>query len=232
MSNFEERLLSALKEEITTRTAEEYMTTVAPVLRGSRRRLAGLSAAVAGVAAATTAAVMILNGVAGSPAYAVTKGPDGGVSVQINAFTDPEGLEAELAAAGVKAVVDYLPPGQTCQESRGQRGSASGQFAGSIGRGSGGIGISFKIEKGQVPAGETLVLAVSKSKDGDDQPPFGMSVTTVKGAVADCVPTAAPIPSADGDGGVTVDKQDDGGAGFHVRKEGEDAGPGLTRKTE
>ncbi|TMR21648.1 hypothetical protein ETD86_14590 [Nonomuraea turkmeniaca] len=228
MSNFEERLLSALKEEITTRTAEDKMTTtVTQVQRGSRRRLAGLSAAVAGVAAATTA-VVLLTGVADNPAYAVTKGTDGSVSVRISAFTDPDGLEAELANAGVKSVVDYLPQGQTCKDPRGEKGSVTGPFSVSVG--SAGGGVSFTIEKGRVPAGETLVLAVSKSEDGDDRPPFGVSLTVVKGAVADCEPTSMPVPPA-GDGGVTVDKKDDGGAGFDFRTGGEDEGPSLDQKT-
>ncbi|MFI7636611.1 hypothetical protein [Nonomuraea sp. NPDC049400] len=202
MSNFEERLLSALKEEITTRKAEDGMTTtVTPVERGSRRRFVGLSAAVAGVAAAATA-VVTLTGLTGSPAYAVTKGADGAVNVQISEFSDPEGLASELAGAGVRAVVDYLPEGQTCKEPRGERGSATGRFAASVGRS--GNGISFKIEEGQVPAGETLVLAVSKSKEGDDKPPFAMSLSIVKGPVAPCEATSMPAPGS-GDGGARVD---------------------------
>ncbi|RVX44743.1 hypothetical protein EDD27_7489 [Nonomuraea polychroma] len=233
MSNFEERLLSALKEEITTRTAEDRMTTtVTPVERGSRRRFVGLSAAVAGVAAAATAVVVVMTGIAGSPAYAVTKGTDGTVDVQISAFTDPEGLEAELADAGVKSVVDYLPAGQTCKEPRGEQGSVSGPFSVSVG--SKGSGVSFKIEKGKVPAGETLVLAVSKSKDGDDKPPMGVSLTVVKGAVSDCEPTSMPVPPAGdgGDGGVKVDTKNDGGAGFDFETGGKDEGPGLNQETE
>ncbi|TMR97602.1 hypothetical protein [Nonomuraea basaltis] len=227
MSNFEERLLSALKEEITTRTAEDKMTTVTPVQRGSRRRFAGLSAAVAGVAAAATA-VVVMTGIAGGPAYAVTKAADGGVSVQISSFTDPEGLESELADAGVKAVVDYLPFGQTCKEPRGRHGGASGQFTTSIGKD--GDGISFKIEKGQVPAGETLVLAVTKSKDGDDKPPFATSLQLVNGAVAPCEATAMPQPPSGG-GGTTEEKQDDG-PGLNSKTEGEDSGPSQDQVTK
>jgi hypothetical protein len=226
MSNFEERLLSALKEELSTRTAEDNMTTVTPVRRGSRRRIAGLSAAVAGVAAATTAAVL-LTGVTSGPAFAVTKGSDGAVSVRINEFRDPEGLEAQLAGAGVKAVVDYLPAGQTCKEPRGQRGSVTGQFSVSIGKE--GDGISFKIEKGQVPAGETLVLAVSQSKDGADQPPFGTALHVVKGAVADCEATAMPTPGSNGKGG-TDGKQDDGPSLDSTT--GDDQGPGMHEETK
>ncbi|MEV4106909.1 hypothetical protein [Nonomuraea sp. NPDC049695] len=222
MSNFEERLLGALKEEITTRKAENATaTTVTPVERPSRRRFVGLSAAVAGVAATATA-VVVLAGLNSTPAYAVTKGADGVVNVRINEFSDPEGLAGELARAGVRAVVDYLPEGQTCKEPRGERGSGTGKFAASVGRSGGGI--SFKIEEGQVPVGETLVLAVSKSKDGDDKPPFAMSLTVVNGPVAPCQPTSMPAP---GPGA-----KDDGGPGPVTRTEGTDQGPGSTTETE
>ncbi|MGN9840759.1 hypothetical protein ACTMTI_21820 [Nonomuraea sp. H19] len=223
MSNFEDRLLSALKEEITTRTAEDNMTTtVTPVQRGSRRRLLGLSAAAAGLATATTA-VVALTGIAGSPAYAVTKGSDGAVSVRIESFTDPEGLEAELADAGVKAVVDYLPFGQTCKSPRGEPGSLQGQFAVSMRKE--GDGISFTIEKGQVPEGETLVLAVSQSRDGSEGAPFGSSLEVVKGAVADCEPTAMPAPGSPRGRG--------GDSGFHTKNDdGTNTGPSTDSVTE
>jgi hypothetical protein len=204
MSNFEERLLSALKEEITTGTEPVVVTP----MRRPRRRLVGLTAAVAGVAAAATLVVTV-TGVFSSPAYAVTQGPDGAVGVRIDEFRDPGGLAAELADAGVKAVVDYLPYGQTCQPSRGQRGDVGGQFSTSIGQD--GDGISFRIEKGQVPAGQTLVLAVTLDKSGADAPPFSTSLQVVKGAVADCEPTALPAPPAGGD-------QKDDGPSLHTEE--------------
>ncbi|MEV0230020.1 hypothetical protein [Nonomuraea sp. NPDC050786] len=223
MSNFEERLLSALKEEITTRKSENATatTTVTPVERPSRRRLVGLSTAAAGVAVATTAMV-VLTGLDSTPAYAVTKGADGAVDVRINEFSDPEGLAGELATAGVKAVVDYLPEGRTCKEPRGERGSGTGRFAASVGRSSGGI--SFKIEEGQVPAGETLVLAVSKSKDGDDRPPFAMSLTVVKGPVAPCEPITMPAPG--------TGAEEDGGPGLVTKTEGPNQGSSFNTESE
>ncbi|MBB6546044.1 hypothetical protein [Nonomuraea rubra] len=198
------------------------MTTVAPA---RRRRWVGAAAAVAGVAAAATA-VVVATGLIGGPAYAVSKGADGGVGVEIHTFTDPDGLEAELARAGVKAVVDYLPQGQTCKQPRGTHGGRSGEFAASIGRK--GDGIAFKIEKGQVPAGSTLVLTVSKSKDGDDRPPFATSLEIVQGAVSECEPTSTPLPG-DGSGG-TTEKQDQG-PGLDSGTEQQDQGPSLESKT-
>ncbi|MFC4008279.1 hypothetical protein ACFOY2_13690 [Nonomuraea purpurea] len=218
MSNFEERLLAALKDEITTRTAGNEMTTTT----SARRRYAGLSAAVAGAAAATTAVVLLTSG---SPAFAVTTSADGTVSVRISEFRDPEGLEAELGRAGVKAVVDYLPEGQTCKGPRGERGSATGQFQSSMGKDGGGIW--FKIEKGQVPAGETLVLAVSKSSGGDDQAPFATSLEIVKGTVSDCEAIPMPAPGSPGtrDGGGVQSGTGEDGPVLHSRTEGSDPTP-------
>ncbi|MEV4577249.1 hypothetical protein AB0K16_28810 [Nonomuraea jabiensis] len=221
MSNFEERLLSALKEEIATRTAEDGVTTtVTPAGRDhSRRRYVGLSAALAGVAAAATATAVVLSGLGGSPAYAVTAGADGVITVKINKFSDPEGLRADLAEAGVTAIVDYLPEGQTCKEPRGANGNGPGEFAVSFERSSGVT--SFMIEKGEVPEGSTLVMAVSKSKAGDDQPPFGMSLTVVKGPVAPCEPIPMPGPGTQ-----------DGGGGFHTSTGDEGQGPSNDSATE
>ncbi|MEU6718549.1 hypothetical protein ABZ897_44395 [Nonomuraea sp. NPDC046802] len=215
MSNFEERLLAALEDEITTRTAGNEMTMTTP----ARRRYAGLSAAVAGVAAATTAVVMLTSG---SPAFAVTTSADGTINVRISEFRDPEGLEAELGRAGVKAVVDYLPEGQTCKGPRGERGSATGQFQSSVGKDGGGIW--FTIEKGQVPAGETLVLAVSKSSGGDDQAPFATSLEIVKGTVSDCEAIPMPAPDMRDGGGMQSGTGEDGPI-LHSRTEGSAPGP-------
>ncbi|YCK34388.1 hypothetical protein ACNF49_09950 [Actinomadura sp. ATCC 39365] len=197
MNTFEERLLGALKHEMAAGPAQVGAPVGGqggtPVVRRPRRRLVGLAAA-AGVAAVATVAATGLFG--GAPAYAVTGTADGGVSVEINAFRDPDGLASELAAAGVKAVVDYLPYGQVCKEPRGQHGTAEGRFEASIG--SSGNGISFKIPKGRVPAGQTLVLAVTLDRSGPEAPPVSTSLQIVKGAVAPCEPTAMPAPPTDG----------------------------------
>ncbi|AQZ68735.1 unnamed protein product [[Actinomadura] parvosata subsp. kistnae] len=226
MSNFEDRLLSALKEEITTRKAEHMMTTVTPAPGRSRRRVVGLSAAVAGVAAAATAAVLA-GGLLGGPAYAVTRGADGKVSVEINTFTDPEGLEVALGDAGIRAVVDYLPPGQTCEKPRGEpAGDTAGRFAARIGAGKGGKTLTFTIEDGQVGADHTLVLTVSKSKEGDDKAPTALDLSVVKGTVSPC--RAVPLPAPTGDG---TTKGQDEGPGFDTSTEQPGQGPTLDSKT-
>ncbi|MEW9556243.1 hypothetical protein [Nonomuraea sp. NPDC050783] len=225
------------------------MTTVTPVRR--TRRIVGLSAVVAGVAAAATAVVMVtgVTGVSGSAAYAVSKGSDGTVNVQINSFVDPDGLEAKLAETGIKSVVDYLPAGQTCKQPRGENGAADGKFAAGISKAD--DGIAFTIKEGDVPEGSTLVLAVTKSEDGDSAAPSSASLQIVKGTVAPCEPTSAPaippadndtsgttdtqnptsaptIPPLDNETGGTADKQDNG----PTLDEGTEEGKGVTNKND
>jgi hypothetical protein len=225
-SNFEERLLSALKEEITTRTAEENMAIQTPVRRGPNRRILGLSAAVTGVAAAATVALTLFGG-AGTPAYAVVKGADGSVEVQINEFRDSGELETKLAAAGIKAVVDYLPAGQTCQQSRGEQAGAGGQMYVGVGRD--GQGIAFKLGKGQIGTDETLVLAISVDQAGADKPPVATSLQVVKGSVAPCEATALLIPT----GPSTDENKHDKGSGptDNTDHGGKDEGPSLNTDT-
>jgi hypothetical protein len=212
MSNFEERLLSALKEEMTMRTAEENMAIQTPVRRGSSRRFVGLGAAVAGVAAAATVAMTVFSGAA--PAYAVTKGADGSVNVQINEFSDPDGLKSELAAAGIKSVVDYLPADKICKEPRGEHSASSGRVQTRIGKAD--KGITFQIEMGQIAADQTLVLAISRDQANPGKPPVSTALQLIKGTVAPCVETAMPAlppPSKDNGPGLTGRKDDSKGSG-------------------
>jgi hypothetical protein len=76
----------------------------------TRRRLV-LGAAVAATAGAAVA-IVGLPGVShhGAPAaWAVTKNPDGSVTVKISDYRDPEGLQQTLREAGLRAEVGTLP---------------------------------------------------------------------------------------------------------------------------
>ncbi|MEV4112752.1 hypothetical protein [Nonomuraea sp. NPDC049695] len=107
--SFEEQLLMDLKVEFAARTEHRRRTV---------RRMS-VGAAVAGLAAATAIAVPLLTGTE-SPAYAVTKTPDGTISVRIKEFKDADKLEWDLARMGVPADITYLKPGKGCQKDRGQ----------------------------------------------------------------------------------------------------------------
>ncbi|MET7330476.1 hypothetical protein [Nonomuraea sp. NPDC005650] len=107
--NFKEHVLMEIKAEIVTRNKARR-------LRVRRRLLAG--AAVAGIAAAAAVSVPFLNG-SGTPAYAITKNTDGTITLKINEFRDPAGVEKDLAALGLTADVSYVKPGTRCAPGRG-----------------------------------------------------------------------------------------------------------------
>jgi hypothetical protein len=91
--------------------------------RGSVRWLSGrrlaVGGALAGMAAAVGFAVPALVG-AGTPAYALTKNPDGSINLRIHEFRDPDQVERDLAELGVRADITYLPLGKRCGNSRGR----------------------------------------------------------------------------------------------------------------
>ncbi len=107
---FEDRLLAELKTEMSVRPPQGR----APAPRWTTGRKFLAVTAVAGTAAAAAIAVPLVAGT-GAPAYAVTKNPDGSVTLTIREFRDPEGVERELAAAGVRADVTYMPLGKRCE---------------------------------------------------------------------------------------------------------------------
>ncbi|GAA2400549.1 hypothetical protein GCM10010191_04670 [Actinomadura vinacea] len=69
-------------------------------------------------AIALAVAVPVALGSYFSPAYAVSREPDGSIKVLIRGYKDPDGLERKLRDFGVSAVIDYLPPGTQCREPR------------------------------------------------------------------------------------------------------------------
>ncbi|MDP9847714.1 hypothetical protein [Streptosporangium lutulentum] len=112
-STFEDRLLDELKAEITARAAQGR----APArLRLNRRRIVS-GAAVVGLAAAAAIAVPMVFGPQ-TPAYALTKNPDGSINLRINEFRDPDQIEEDMAHLGVPADITYLPLGKRCGNTR------------------------------------------------------------------------------------------------------------------
>jgi hypothetical protein len=105
--SFEDRLLEQLR-----RVVAERPIPAAPIHpRRGRTRLALAGGAVA--AAATAVAIVASSGDVTPSAYAVQPRPDGAVTVHIRSLRDADGLEHSLRAAGIPAVVDYVPAGQT-----------------------------------------------------------------------------------------------------------------------
>lgn len=143
---YEEQLLMELKAEITDRVERRRRLT--------HRLYAGGAAVL--VAAAAAFAVPMLTGTE-RPAYAVTKNTDGTVRVEINEFKDADQLERDLAAAGIKADITYVPAGKQCKAGRGQTGGTA--LGGEPGSGAswmrdGGV----EIDPRRIGADRTLVL--------------------------------------------------------------------------
>lgn len=104
---FEDRLLEQLRHVVVEHPAPDVVTHRRP--RRTRLALAG-----AGVAAATAAvAIFATSSDVTTSAYAVVPTADGSVTVKIHSLSDATGLERSLRAAGVPAVVDYLPATRT-----------------------------------------------------------------------------------------------------------------------
>ncbi|WP_436759123.1 hypothetical protein [Streptosporangium sp. V21-05] len=113
-------------------TLKSMWATIPPAtpgeLAGARRRLlAGMRPrrrlataprllVAAGVAAAAVGTTLIIGN--DTPAYALAMSPDGTLTVTVNELRDPEGLQAKLGAAGVRADVTFLATGTRCAAPR------------------------------------------------------------------------------------------------------------------
>ncbi|MFF4773898.1 hypothetical protein ACFY05_13665 [Microtetraspora fusca] len=106
---FEDRLLAELKTEIAARRQARP----APAGRRTIGRRFFAAAGVLGVAAATAVAVPVVIG-SGTPAYALTKNPDGSINLKIHELRDPDQVEKDLADMGITADITYLPLGKWC----------------------------------------------------------------------------------------------------------------------
>jgi hypothetical protein len=119
LGGFEERLLAELRRVVA---AGLVAAGPEPALAGEgatryprswRRRALALAGGLAAVAIAAVA-VLSLGGGGDGTAWAVTRNDDGTVTVEINSLRDADGLERKLRAAGIPAVVRYLPEGKAC----------------------------------------------------------------------------------------------------------------------
>lgn len=134
------------------------------------RRPRVLAGAGAGAAAVAATLALTLVGVSSPPAFAVTTGPDGTTTITLNALSAVGTLNAKLAATGVHVRVAPVVPGcndpvqlagsdappATLQAQPQARGDSM-QLSATTAPGPRGHHLTT------VPAGQTLVLAASKS---------------------------------------------------------------------
>lgn len=202
MSNFEERLLVELQTAVNAEPVNHSGSS-------PRWRAPRLALAVGGAAVVAAVAVGVVLLTAGTPAaYAVTKNADGSVTVEVDSLTDASGLQAALQAAGVKAVVEYLPAGKECQQHWfTPAGHVPGASQGSeIGRTSDGA-TQFTIS-GDHPADATLVVTTQTGPNNER----ALGIAWAKGDVPPCQITDTP-PGSGPLGGPPVDRSTDSSQG-------------------
>jgi hypothetical protein len=103
---FEDRLLHELRRIVDGKPAPATVRHGRPL----RRRIAF---GAIGVATATAVvAIVATTGDVTPSAYAVQSGADGAVTVSIHSLSDAAGLQTSLRAAGVPAVVSFVPAAQ------------------------------------------------------------------------------------------------------------------------
>ncbi|MEU4508428.1 hypothetical protein AB0G05_02930 [Nonomuraea wenchangensis] len=180
--SFRDELLQELRAEAATVSWES---------RPARRPVRRLAAA-AGLAAAVVAVVAVAVPLASeTPAFAVVKNPDGTVTVRINEFVRPKELEKRLREEGVRAVIDYVPYGQTCREPRGEIVPQPQRMPLRRSDGPG-----FWIDPRDFGPDETLVV-VMHSAAGDPAKSNGGGVGVIRGPVAPCELVPAEFSGAD-----------------------------------
>jgi hypothetical protein len=137
------------------------------LLGGHRRMLAGVGA---GVGAISATLVLIFAGVSSPPAFAVTTTADGTMTITLNALSAVDSLNAKLAAAGLHVRVAQVVPG--CDAPVQTAGSDAPPATLQAEPRAVGDSVQFSPAAApgtsaphptNVPSGQTLVLAASKS---------------------------------------------------------------------
>lgn len=180
LNTFESDLLTELRGVVATRALDAPAPAPA---RGRATRRGGRRWAAAGglvaAASATLAGVAVLSP---TPAFSVTEGNSGTITVEVNRLEGAGKLEAALAEHGVRADITYLEPEREC---------APGRYES---RETPGVTLSVSSEQftvelppGSVADGETFVLsaAVRANAEGGSTSAVDFGVAT--GAVGPCV---------------------------------------------
>ena len=161
-------VLARMREQIAATPMRPATRRPRSSFLGARPRV--LAGAGAGIAALCATLALIFAGVSSPPAFAVTTGPDGTTTITLNALSAVGALNAKLAATGVHVRVAPVAPGchdpvqiagsdapPATLQAQSQAGGDSMQLSPTAAPGPGAHDLT------NVPAGQTLVLAASKS---------------------------------------------------------------------
>jgi hypothetical protein len=196
MTKFEDQLLGQLMAEHGHRL--RAVERPAPARRRVRRPV-WLATGAAGVVAAVTAAVMALGSSPAMAAYSVTR-HDGTVSVSVSTASGVTGANAALHKMHARVVV--VPVRAGCPPivslPRPHPAPHPGVWVGSRVNSHGHRSVSVTI-KGSIPAGDTMILAFSRSPEGGSVGAGGI----ITGRVPSCV-SLPSVPSGGGSAGSTA----------------------------
>jgi hypothetical protein len=198
MSEFEDQLFADLMREhgeVLARTSRPAAT------RSAAPRRVLVAAGAAGLAGAVGLGVAAIG--TGSPAYAVTHGADGTITVSLRDISGVDGANAELRRLGVPVVAVPMSPDCTARVAPDNHGLGPGRINGSsTADGTG----TVTFDAASIPSGDTLVLAAQAS---DRQ--VSVAAITVRGTAPACMPEPGP--------GQEIPGRETG------RHEGDDGGP-------
>lgn len=189
MSKFEDRLWMELVREHGCDLAQIRK----PARRGPRRpRPRLLVGTTLGLAGMGTILALALGAASSSPAFAVTRNPDGTVTVWVTRVGGIAGANARLAALGVRAKAVQVTAG--CTAARGSwvarrpkppRVAARGRLQRLI--------VKARFDPKQIPAGHTLVLAAVHAGVAPRVAPIHL----IRGQAPTCFSVAPPpLPPA------------------------------------
>jgi hypothetical protein len=179
MSNFEDQLWSQLVRErgeqmraapgASAALASSVTATTPATRRGRRlRRPALLTGSALGVAGLASAGVLALT--SASPAFAVTKNPNGTVDVTLSDLSDLPALNQQLAKDGIP--VTAVPLSTSCSATAAIN-NPSGESSPSISASGQETTDVVTIDPSQIPSGEVGVLGASQTASGQIQLMFG-----------------------------------------------------------
>jgi hypothetical protein len=179
MTNFEDQLWSQLVRErgeqmraaprATAALASSVTATTPATRRGRRlRRPALLTGSALGVAGLASAGVLALT--SASPAFAVTKNPNGTVDVTLSDLSDLPALNQQLAKDGIP--VTAVPLSTSCSATAAIN-NPSGESSPSISASGQETTDVVTIDPSQIPSGEVGVLGASQTASGQIKLMFG-----------------------------------------------------------
>ncbi|SCL17462.1 hypothetical protein GA0070624_1297 [Micromonospora rhizosphaerae] len=208
-ARFEDRLLMELRQNVAQRAEElpHSKATSSPVMAERRTTHRRLVMAGAFTMAAAVSAIAVTLAQPVSPAYAVSEGQDGTITVTVNYLDDPAAANETLRQAGVPAVIMLPTPAADCPaEDRGTVLPESLSSAYSVVSGRSYLDVDppvpdnfVKLRPALIPAGQVLILVPGSTlTDGASEPTLNFVRYQQPGprCVVDRSTLSGPLPTA------------------------------------